>query len=74
MPTRTVKGPTFTIVVDGKKIVVKHVYSKGKRCRVIAPEGVTIETGRPILQFNDSPSSPAKTTKSRQSLDSPQNH
>lgn len=49
MPARTVKGPVFTIVVDGKRITVKHVGSKGKRCRVIAPHGVLIES----LSAND---------------------
>ena len=46
MPARTVKGAVFTIVVGGQRITVKHVSSKGKRCRVIAPEGVTIESER----------------------------
>ncbi len=43
MSARTVKGPYFAIIVDDKRILVKHIYAKGKRCRVIAPEGVLIE-------------------------------
>jgi hypothetical protein len=46
MNERTVKGAVFTIVVEGKRIVVKHVSGKGKRCRVIAPAGVSIEEHR----------------------------
>jgi hypothetical protein len=53
MPARTVKGPQFAIVVDGKRIIVKHVYAaKGKRCRVIVPEGVLIEGS---LDVDESP-------------------
>lgn len=44
MPSRTVRGAKFTIVVGGHRIVIKHVPSKGKRCRVIAPPGVIIES------------------------------
>lgn len=47
MVARTVKGPVFTIVVDGKEIVVQHVNAKGKRCRVTAPNGVRIVSGYP---------------------------
>lgn len=43
MPARTVKGDAFSICVDGKQIIVKHVHCKGKRCRVFLPEGATIE-------------------------------
>ncbi len=43
MRARTVKGSVFAILVDGKRIIVKHVFCKGKRCRVFAPPGVTIE-------------------------------
>ncbi len=43
MKFRTVKGAVFTIVVDDKRIVIKHVFGKGKRCRVIVPPGVLIE-------------------------------
>ncbi len=43
MRPRTVKGTVFTIIVDDKRIVIKHVFGKGKRCRVIAPPGVFIE-------------------------------
>ncbi len=46
MRLRTVKGAVFTIVVDDKRIVVKHVFGKGKRCRVILPPGVLIEEER----------------------------
>ena len=46
MRLRTVKGSVFTIVVDDKRIVVKHVFGKGKRCRVTVPPGVVIEEGR----------------------------
>ncbi len=46
MSLHTVKGAIFTIVVDDKRIVVKHVFGKGKRCRVIAPPGVLIEVDR----------------------------
>ena len=42
MTLRTVKGAVFTILVDGKRIVVKHVFGKGKRCRVIVPPGVVV--------------------------------
>ena len=45
MIARTVKGPVFTILVDGKAIVVQHVASKGRRCRITAPNGVRIVTG-----------------------------
>lgn len=47
MIARTVKGPVFTIVVDGKAIVVQHVSAKGRRCRVTAPNGVQILSGFP---------------------------
>jgi hypothetical protein len=43
MPARTIKGSQFTIIIEGKQITVKHVTGKGKRCRVIAPDGVRIE-------------------------------
>ena len=46
MKLRTVKGAVFTILVDDKRIVVKHVFGKGKRCRVIGPPGVLIEEER----------------------------
>lgn len=46
MRLRTVKGAVFTILVDDKRIVVKHVFGKGKRCRVIVPPGVLIEEER----------------------------
>jgi hypothetical protein len=46
MRSRTVRGTVFTILVDDKRIVVKHVLGKGKRCRVIAPAGVLIEEER----------------------------
>ena len=52
MPARTVKGTVFTIVVDGKRIIVKHISSKGKRCRVIVPEGVIIISS-PQITEND---------------------
>jgi hypothetical protein len=55
MSARTVRGPSFTIVVDGKRIFVKHVDCKGKRCRVIAPEGVTIEECRRRPTPHDAP-------------------
>lgn len=45
MHARTIKGSVFTIIVDSKRITVKHVFSKGKRCRVILPDGVMIESG-----------------------------
>ncbi len=44
MVARTVKGTIFTIIVDGKRITVKHIAAKGKRCRVTGPEGVMIES------------------------------
>ena len=43
MSARTIKGAVFTIVVDDKRIIVKHVFGKGKRCRVTIPPGVSIE-------------------------------
>ena len=57
MRLRTVKGSVFTIVVDDKRIVIKHLYGKGKRCRVIAPPGVFIEEERrpsTIIDHGDS--------------------
>ena len=42
MGMRTVKGSTFTILVEGQQVVVQHVSGKGKRCRVIFPPGVRI--------------------------------
>lgn len=45
MPARTIKGPLFTINVAGQQVIVKHVACKGKRCRVIFPEGVTVAGG-----------------------------
>ena len=44
MPARTVRGSTFTIWIDGKQIIVKHLPCKGNRCRVIVPPGAVIET------------------------------
>lgn len=43
MVMRTVKGSVFTIIVDGKRIVIQHVSGKGKRCRISMPDGVRIE-------------------------------
>ena len=43
MIARTVKSAVFTIVVGDKRIVIKHVFCKGKRCRVILPPGAIIE-------------------------------
>ena len=45
MPARTIKARSFTIFVDGKRITIRHVDSKGKRCRVFVPDGVRIEPG-----------------------------
>jgi hypothetical protein len=53
MVARTVKGSEFTIIVDDKRITVKHLYCKGKRCRVIAPAGVRIETTCQRQPFSD---------------------
>lgn len=58
MPVRTVKGPVFTLIVDGRQIVVKHVNAKGKRCRVFAPDGVLIETGLVSIEESGEHSSP----------------
>ena len=45
MPARTIKAMSFTIFIDGKRITVKHIYCKGKRCRVFVPQGAWIEPG-----------------------------
>lgn len=47
MPERTVKGQRFSIVINGQRIVVAHVQSKGKRCRVTLPAGAFIEMDKP---------------------------
>ena len=45
MPARTMKSMSFTIFIDGKRITVKHIYCKGKLCRVFVPHGAWIEPG-----------------------------
>lgn len=47
MPERTVKGREFSIVIGGQRIRIKHIQSKGKRCRVTIPAGAYIEVGEP---------------------------
>lgn len=68
MPERTVKGAAFTIVVDDKRILVEHVFGKGKRCRVSAPPGVVIEPSTPAGLNERRPAEPAILKRLRQSL------
>ena len=63
MSIRTVKGSAFAILVDGKRIVVTHVFGKGKRCRVTAPPGVRIE---PLLVKSSAPRPPQAEINSSQ--------
>ena len=45
MPARTIKALSFTIFIDGKRITIKQIFCKGKRCRVFVPQGAWIEPG-----------------------------
>jgi len=53
MRARTVKGNQFTIQLGDKRIVIKHVAGKGKRCRVTVPQGVTITSSDPDFSMDD---------------------